>query len=83
MSYIPRQVKLNRERIEAKLDRELVEQLALYCEYLDSDRDYVVSQALEIAFRKDKGFTEWIKTHPAKALAEEPEKARLRHSEES
>ena len=51
-------MKLTKERIEAKLETGLIEELSLYCEYLESDRDYVVSQALEIAFRKDKGFTE-------------------------
>jgi hypothetical protein len=53
-----------RERVEAKLDRELIAQLERYCEYLESDRDYVIAQALSVAFRKDKGFGEWMKTHP-------------------
>jgi hypothetical protein len=44
--------------------RELVAQLERYCEYLESDRDYVIAQALSVAFRKDKGFGEWMKTHP-------------------
>ncbi|MBZ5634913.1 MAG: hypothetical protein LAO55_17465 [Acidobacteriia bacterium] len=64
MSYMPKQVKPARERVEAKLERELIRQLELYCEYLESDRDYVVSQALEIAFQKDKSFAEWRKSHP-------------------
>jgi hypothetical protein len=55
-TYIPKQVKRTRERVEAKLDRELIEQLDAYCVYLDSDRDYIVGQALEIAFKKDKAF---------------------------
>ena len=64
MSYMPKQVKPARERVEAKLERDLIRQLELYCEYLESDRDYVVSQALEIAFQKDKGFAEWVKSRP-------------------
>jgi hypothetical protein len=64
MSYIPRQEKRTRERVEAKLDRELIERLECYCRYLDSDRDYVIGKALEIAFDKDKGFAEWLKTQP-------------------
>jgi hypothetical protein len=64
MSYMPKQVKPSRERVEAKLERDLIRQMELYCEYLDSDRDYVISQALEIAFQKDKGFAEWVKSHP-------------------
>jgi hypothetical protein len=69
MSYIPKQVKRERERVEAKLDRELIQQLELYCRYLESDRDYVIGQALEIAFNKDRGFTEWLRNHPV----QEPE----------
>ena len=61
MTYIPKQTKLTKERIEAKLETHLIEKLALYCEYLDSDKDYVVSKSLEIAFRKDKGFAAWSK----------------------
>ena len=65
MSYIPKQIKRERERVEAKLDRELITQLERYCEYLESDRDYVISQALAIAFNKDKAFAEWLKSQPA------------------
>ena len=65
MSYIPKQEKRTRERVEAKLDRELIEQLERYCRYLESDRDYVVAKALEIAFQKDKGFADWLKNQPA------------------
>jgi len=65
MSYIPKQEKKTKERLEAKLDRELIEQLERYCRYLESDRDYVVSKALEIAFQKDKGFADWLKNQPA------------------
>ena len=63
-SYIPKQIKRIRERVEAKLDRELIVELEQYCEYLESDRDYVIAQALSVAFRKDKGFAEWQKNHP-------------------
>jgi hypothetical protein len=50
--------------VEAKLDRELILELERYCEYLGSDRDYVIAQALSVAFRKDKGFAEWQQTRP-------------------
>ena len=63
-SYIPKQIKPIRERVEAKLDRELVARLEQYCEYLQSDRDYVIAEVLSVAFRKDKGFAEWQQTHP-------------------
>jgi hypothetical protein len=59
-SYITRQTKTVRERVEAKLELSLVRRLEKYCEYLASDRDYVIGQALEIAIQKDKGFREWL-----------------------
>ena len=64
-TYIPKQPKQNRDRVEAKLDRELIRTLELYCQYLDSDRDYVIGKALEIAFKKDKAFAEWLESQPA------------------
>ena len=65
MSYIPKQEKRTRERLEAKLDRDIIRKLEHYCTYLDSDRDYVVGKALEIAFDRDKGFAEWLRSQPA------------------
>ena len=62
--YMTKQMKPIRERVEAKLDRELITQLERYCEYLESDRDYVIAQALAIAFRKDKAFRAWLLKHP-------------------
>ena len=64
MSYIPKQLKQARERFETKLDREVLETLDHYCKYIDSDREHVVGKALEIAFKKDKGFAQWRKTQP-------------------
>jgi hypothetical protein len=61
-SYIAKQPKQIRERVEAKLDETLVRTLEKYCQYLDSDRDYVISQALSIAFKKDMGFAAWLAT---------------------
>jgi len=59
-TYIPKQPKHTRERLEAKLDARLMRRLERYCEYLESDRDYVLSQVLELIFRKDKGFADWL-----------------------
>ena len=69
--YIPKQPKHTRERIEAKLDSRLVRKLEHYCQYLESDRDYVVSQALEIAFHKDKGFGEWLASQSIEVQTDE------------
>ena len=66
-TYIPKQPKHTRERIEAKLDTRLVRQLERYCEYLESDREYVLTQILDLVFRKDKGFAEWLSSKAASA----------------
>lgn len=60
--YIPKQPQQVRERVEAKLDSRLARKLQQYCEYLESDRDYVLSQVLELAFRKDQAFNKWLAT---------------------
>ena len=75
-SYIPRQVKQTRERIEVKLEHDMIRHLECYCQYLDSDRDYVVAKLLEIAFKKDKGFEQWLKKvepHPGETPANHAE----------
>lgn len=60
MSFrIPKQQKPVKERIDVKLERTLLETLDQYCQYLESDRDYAVSNVLMVAFKKDKGFATW------------------------
>ncbi len=59
-TYIPKQSKQMRERLEVKLERSLLQKLERYCEYLDSDREYVLGCILQIVFKKDKGFREWL-----------------------
>ena len=71
--YIPKQPRQIKERVEAKLDARLIRKLENFCEYLDSDRDYIIGQALEIAFKKDKGFGEWLSRRPVTATAEASE----------
>lgn len=68
-TYIPRQPKHSRDRLELKIDRTLLEKLERYCEYLESDRDYVIGCVLQVVFRKDKGFAEWLRARPAGVVA--------------
>ena len=69
-SYIPMQPKVLKERIEAKLEVELIRKLERYCVFMNSDRDYVISQFLEVAFKKDKLFADWLGRQPAEAPVE-------------
>ena len=60
MSFrIPKQHKPVKEKVDVKLERALLETLDEYCQYLESDRDYVVASVLQLAFKKDKGFASW------------------------
>lgn len=64
MTYIPKQERVTKERLEVKIEASLLRKLERYCEFLESDRDYIVAQALEIAFRKDRGFSAWLESQP-------------------
>jgi hypothetical protein len=64
-SYIPKQPKRERDQIAIKLDRDLLRKLELYGRYLESSRDYIISSALELVFRKDKAFAAWLEAEPS------------------
>ena len=86
-TYIPRQPKQTRERLELKIDRTLLERLERYCEYLESDRDYVIGCVLQVVFRKDKGFADWMRRQngalPLPVDAAPPSRARAAKASES
>ena len=65
MSYIPRQIKHERDTLNIRLDREVRETLDQYTAFLESGRDYVIGQVLRVVFAKDKEFQEWRSTHTA------------------
>jgi hypothetical protein len=48
--------------ISLRLRRPLHERLKLYAEFIQSPKDYVVSQALTRLFRKDKEFAIWLES---------------------
>ena len=75
--YIPKQPKHQRERLEVKLDERLMRKLEKYCQYLDSDREYILSQALEIAFRRDKEFGDCDSRRSARTIIVAPISIRL------
>lgn len=68
--FIPKQTKQVKERLEVKVDTRLIARLDKYCEYLESDRDYVLSQALGLIFRKDKAFQVWLTEKDPRKVAE-------------
>ena len=66
MPFIPRQVKPPaRLAITCKVPEETATLLKHYAEFLDSSQEYVVTETLRLAFRRDKEFHVWLaQTHP-------------------
>jgi hypothetical protein len=69
MSFIPRQVKPPaRIAVTCKLPQQVASLLKCYAEFLDSSQEYVVTETLQLAFRKDREFQAWLTTtHPEMA----------------
>lgn len=63
MPFIPRQVKPpTRIAITCKLPQQVATLLKCYAEFLDSSQEYVVTETLQLAFRKDREFQAWLTT---------------------
>jgi hypothetical protein len=71
MPFIPRQVKPpTRIAITCKLPQQVATLLKCYAEFLDSSQEYVVTETLQLAFRKDREFQAWLTTnYPETATA--------------
>jgi hypothetical protein len=51
-----------------KLPQYVASLLKFYAEFLDSSQEYVVTETLQLAFRKDREFQAWLTTtHPEMA----------------
>jgi hypothetical protein len=63
MPFIPRQVKPPaRIAVTCKLPQQVASLLKCYAEFLDSSQEYVVTETLQLAFRKDREFQTWLTT---------------------
>jgi hypothetical protein len=58
-----------KDTLSLRLDRPLHERLKQYAEFIQSPKDYVISQALSHLFRKDKEFATWLEARTAAAPA--------------
>ena len=65
-SLIAKQPKVVREPVTIRLDKEVIDALDSYCRYVDGARDYVITEALSLVFRRDRGFTAWREASAAK-----------------
>lgn len=59
-SYIPQRVKRAKQQITVKLFEDQLAMLNSYGRFIDDSRDYIISQALELVFKKDHEFARWL-----------------------
>jgi predicted transcriptional regulator len=60
MPIIPAQPQVEpKDTLSLRLDRVLHDRLKQYCQFIESPKDYVISQALRQLFRKDREFAAW------------------------
>jgi len=60
-TFIKPKKKQDEEKIEIRIDADVLDSLRAYAQFLDSPQGYVVSEILRKAFRKDRAFAEWRK----------------------
>jgi len=65
-SLIAKQPKDTRKQTTVSLKGSVFAELELYCQFIDSPRDWVINEALKSVFTKDKAFLEWKESaaHP-------------------
>lgn len=84
MSFIPRQLKLERDMLTIRLESEVHQVLQQYTEFLESSRDYVIGETLRVAFAKDREFQQWLAARtppvaePPRAAVDRPRRRRAR-----
>ena len=67
-SVIAKQPKDTRKQTTVSLSGSVLADLELYCQFIDSARDWVINEALKTVFRRDKAFLEW-KQRPGAAAS--------------
>jgi hypothetical protein len=58
-SLIAKQPKDTRKQTTVSLSGAVLADLELYCQFIDSARDWVINEALKAIFRRDKAFLAW------------------------
>jgi len=59
-SFIPQRIKRAKQQITVKLYQDQLALLDSYGRFIDDSRDYIISQALELVFKRDKEFARWV-----------------------
>jgi len=58
-SVIAKQPKDTKKQTTVSLSGTVLADLELYCQFIESARDWVINEALKTIFRRDKAFLEW------------------------
>jgi hypothetical protein len=58
--YIPQRVKRAKQQITVKLYQDRLAMLDQYGRFIEDSRDYIIDQALDLVFKKDKDFLLWL-----------------------
>ena len=64
-SYIPQRIKRSKQQITVKLYQDQLDMLDRYGRFIDDSREYIITQALELVFKKDKEFVRWLEQQAA------------------
>ena len=58
--YIPHRIKRAKQQITVKLYQDRLAMLDQYGRFIEDSRDYIIDQALDLVFKKDKDFLHWL-----------------------
>ena len=59
-SFIPQRIKRAKQQITVKLHQDQLAMLDKFGRFIDDSRDYIISQASELVFKRDKDFALWV-----------------------
>ena len=63
--YIPQRIKRAKQQITVKLYQDRLAMLDQYGRFIEDSRDYIIDQALDLVFKKDKDFLQWLEQQSA------------------
>src|SRR5882762_6935427 len=58
--YIPQRIRRAKQQITVKLYQDRLAMLDRYGRFIEDSRDYIIDQALDLVFKKDKDFLQWL-----------------------
>ncbi len=74
-SLIARQPKDTRKQTTVSLSGTVLADLELYCQFIDSARDWVINEAVKAIFHRDKAFLKWKERGQIAGAQKAPEPA--------